>query len=84
MTLLIHSLTTALIQYSGFVAFSTVGYGEFLFPLCFFSSLKIHAGDYAPQTQAGRSIFVVWALVGVATMTILISSMAVDTNLTVY
>ena len=44
---------------------------------------NIHAGDYAPQTQAGRSIFVVWALVGVVSVTILISSMAVDTTLTV-
>lgn len=30
-------------------------------------------GDFAPKTPAGRSIFVVWALFGVATMTILIS-----------
>ena len=44
----------------------------------------IHAGDYAPKTQAGRSIFVVWALVGVATMTILISSMTFNTNMNVY
>lgn len=42
----------------GFVAFSTIGYG-----------------DYYPQTPAGRSIFVVWAIMGVGTMTILISGM---------
>ena len=30
-------------------------------------------GDFHPATPAGRSIFVVWALMGVATMTILIS-----------
>lgn len=30
-------------------------------------------GDYSPKTPAGRSIFVGWALLGVATMTILIS-----------
>ncbi|KAF8804604.1 voltage-gated potassium channel [Phlegmacium glaucopus] len=42
--------------YFCFIAFSTVGYG-----------------DFSPKTQAGRSIFVVWALIGVATMTTLIS-----------
>jgi len=31
-------------------------------------------GDFSPKTPAGRSIFVVWALLGVGTMTILISS----------
>jgi hypothetical protein len=41
---------------SGFVAFTTIGYG-----------------DYHPDTPAGRSIFVVWAILGVGTMTILIS-----------
>ena len=30
-------------------------------------------GDFAPSTPAGRSVFVVWALLGVGTMTILIS-----------
>ena len=30
-------------------------------------------GDYSPQTPAGRSIFVFWALLGLATMTILVS-----------
>lgn len=30
-------------------------------------------GDFAPASPAGRSIFVVWALMGVATMTILIA-----------
>lgn len=30
-------------------------------------------GDFSPKTPAGRSIFVGWALLGVATMTILIS-----------
>ena len=32
------------------------------------------AGDFTPRTPAGRSIFVVWALLGVGTMTILITS----------
>lgn len=41
---------------SGFVAFTTIGYG-----------------DFYPATPAGRSIFVVWAILGVGTMTILIS-----------
>ncbi|TDL22065.1 voltage-gated potassium channel [Rickenella mellea] len=39
-----------------FVAFSTVGYG-----------------DFTPVTPAGRAVFIVWALLGVGTMTILIS-----------
>jgi voltage-gated potassium channel Kch len=40
----------------GFVAFSTIGYG-----------------DMSPESPAGRSVFVVWALLGVGAMTILIS-----------
>ncbi|KZP17478.1 voltage-gated potassium channel [Athelia psychrophila] len=43
-------------MYFCFVAFSTIGYG-----------------DYSPQTPAGRSIFVVWAILGVGALTILIS-----------
>ena len=38
-------------------------------------------GDFAPVTPAGRSIFVVWALVGVATMTILIAGTSLSINL---
>lgn len=33
-------------------------------------------GDYSPQTAAGRSVFVFWALLGLATMTILVSGMS--------
>jgi len=33
----------------------------------------VFSGDMTPKTPAGRSIFVFWALLGVATMTILIS-----------
>ncbi|KAJ7676477.1 hypothetical protein B0H17DRAFT_1080152 [Mycena rosella] len=40
---------------------------------CFIAFTTIGYGDYSPQTPAGRSVFVVWALLGVATMTILIS-----------
>ncbi|KAH9939855.1 hypothetical protein B0H21DRAFT_885240 [Amylocystis lapponica] len=40
---------------------------------CFMAFVTTGYGDYAPVTPAGRSIFVVWALFGVATMTILIS-----------
>ncbi|KAH0834750.1 hypothetical protein J3R83DRAFT_10328 [Lanmaoa asiatica] len=40
---------------------------------CFIAFSTIGYGDLAPTTPAGRSIFVVWALVGVATMTIFIS-----------
>ncbi|KAF8804602.1 voltage-gated potassium channel [Phlegmacium glaucopus] len=41
---------------------------------CFISFTTVGYGDFSPQTPAGRSIFVVWALLGVAAMTILISS----------
>ncbi|KAJ7484324.1 hypothetical protein FB451DRAFT_81760 [Mycena latifolia] len=40
---------------------------------CFIAFTTVGYGDYSPQTPAGRSVFVVWALLGVATMTILIS-----------
>ncbi|KZT70402.1 voltage-gated potassium channel [Daedalea quercina L-15889] len=40
---------------------------------CFICFLTTGYGDYAPATPAGRSIFVVWALFGVATMTILVA-----------
>ncbi|KAF7313871.1 Tandem pore domain k+ channel [Mycena chlorophos] len=43
---------------------------------CFIAFTTIGYGDYSPQTPAGRSIFVAWALLGVATMTILISVIA--------
>jgi len=40
---------------------------------CFIAFTTVGYGDYSPKTPAGRSIFVAWALLGVATMTILIS-----------
>ncbi|GBE87357.1 hypothetical protein SCP_1100320 [Sparassis crispa] len=40
---------------------------------CFVAFTTTGYGDYSPQTPAGRSIFVVWALFGVATLTILVS-----------
>ncbi|CAK5272536.1 unnamed protein product [Mycena citricolor] len=40
---------------------------------CFVAFTTIGFGDYSPQTPTGRSIFVVWALLGVGTMTILLS-----------
>lgn len=39
----------------------------------FVAFTTIGYGDYSPQTPAGRSVFVVWAIMGVGTMTILIS-----------
>lgn len=41
--------------------------------LGFVSFTTIGYGDPAPRTPAGRSVFVVWALLGVATVTVLIS-----------
>jgi len=43
---------------------------------CFIAFTTVGYGDYSPQTPAGRSIFVAWALLGVAAMTILISILA--------
>ncbi|KAJ7074969.1 hypothetical protein B0H15DRAFT_45155 [Mycena belliarum] len=43
------------------------------FYFCFIAFTTIGYGDYSPQTPAGRAVFVAWALLGVATMTILIS-----------
>ncbi|KAJ7034543.1 hypothetical protein C8F04DRAFT_1101323 [Mycena alexandri] len=43
---------------------------------CFVAFTTIGYGDSSPQTPAGRSVFVAWALLGVATMTILISVIA--------
>lgn len=43
---------------------------------CFISFTTVGYGDFAPRTPAGRSIFVAWALLGVGTMTILISILA--------
>lgn len=53
----LNSHTPYVITITGFMAFTTTGFG-----------------DFAPATPAGRSVFVVWALLGVGTMTILISS----------
>ncbi|KAF7309023.1 Tandem pore domain k+ channel [Mycena kentingensis (nom. inval.)] len=43
---------------------------------CVIAFTTIGYGDYSPSTPAGRSIFVAWALLGIATMTILISVIA--------
>ncbi|KAF8871171.1 hypothetical protein CPB84DRAFT_1716808 [Gymnopilus junonius] len=51
------------------------GFGSAVY-FCFVSFTTVGYGDFAPKTPAGRSIFVVWALVGVGTMTILISILA--------
>ncbi|GJJ10621.1 hypothetical protein Clacol_004848 [Clathrus columnatus] len=47
-------------------------YGISLY-FCFVAFSSIGYGDYSPETPAGRSVFVVWALLGVGTMTILVS-----------
>ncbi|KAG6853255.1 hypothetical protein C0991_005713, partial [Blastosporella zonata] len=46
--------------------------GEALY-FCFISFTTIGYGDLTPVTPAGRSVFIFWALLGIATMTILIS-----------
>lgn len=58
----------------------TIGYGKMLSLnyLYMKSSHQLFLGDFSPKSPAGRSIFVVWALLGVATMTILISGMLYD------
>lgn len=43
---------------------------------CFLTFSTVGYGDPAPQTPAGRSVFVGWALCGIATMAILISLLA--------
>jgi len=60
---------------SGYITFTTVGYGNGVSGsanTCFCANI-VFSGDMTPKTPAGRSIFVFWALLGVATMTILIS-----------
>jgi potassium channel subfamily K, other eukaryote len=66
-----------------FIVFWTVGggiytttegwtYGQAMY-FCFISFTTIGYGDLSPTTAAGRSVFVVWALLGVGTLTILVS-----------
>ncbi|KAF8191131.1 tandem pore domain K+ channel [Pholiota molesta] len=43
---------------------------------CFISFSTVGYGDFSPKTPAGRSIFIVWALLGVGTVTILVSILA--------
>ncbi|KAJ3561435.1 hypothetical protein NP233_g10198 [Leucocoprinus birnbaumii] len=43
---------------------------------CFLTFSTVGYGDPVPKTPAGRSVFVGWALFGIATMTILISLLA--------
>ncbi|KZO90531.1 voltage-gated potassium channel, partial [Calocera viscosa TUFC12733] len=40
---------------------------------CFITFTTVGYGDYSPKSPAGRAIFCVWALAGVAAMTILIA-----------
>ncbi|KAG2135336.1 hypothetical protein DEU56DRAFT_807679 [Suillus clintonianus] len=47
-------------------------YGTSIY-FCFVAFTTIGYGDPAPRTPAGRSVFVVWALLGVATVTVLVS-----------
>ncbi|KAL0061386.1 Potassium channel [Marasmius tenuissimus] len=56
-----------------FVFLCIVPSSTYLFTTGFISFTSIGYGDFSPKTPAGRSVFVVWALFGVATMTILIS-----------
>ncbi|KAH9887203.1 hypothetical protein C8Q73DRAFT_255695 [Cubamyces lactineus] len=47
-------------------------YGSAMY-FCFLAFVTTGYGDFAPVTPAGRSIFVVWALFGVGTLTIVVS-----------
>ncbi|KAG2340994.1 voltage-gated potassium channel [Suillus weaverae] len=47
-------------------------YGSSIY-FCFIAFTTIGYGDPAPRTPAGRSVFVVWALLGVATVSVLVS-----------
>jgi len=58
-----------------FTATENWSYGLSLY-FCFITFTTVGYGDPAPRTPAGRSIFVGWALLGVGTMTILISLLA--------
>ncbi|THV07162.1 voltage-gated potassium channel [Dendrothele bispora CBS 962.96] len=69
-----------------FLVFWMVGSGIFMVTenwsfgnalyFCVIAFTTIGFGDFSPHSPAGRSVFVVWALLGVATMTILISVLA--------
>ncbi|KIJ29275.1 hypothetical protein M422DRAFT_71237 [Sphaerobolus stellatus SS14] len=65
-------LTFWLIGAGIFTATEKWSYGIALY-FCFIAFTSIGYGDYSPATPAGRSVFVVWALMGVGAMTILIS-----------
>lgn len=47
--------------------------GESLICIGFITFTTTGYGDYSPKTAAGRSVFLFWALLGLATMTILVS-----------
>ncbi|KAI0689179.1 hypothetical protein BC835DRAFT_1370125 [Cytidiella melzeri] len=64
-----------LFWFVGSAIFSTTegwAYGDAMY-FCFMAFTTTGYGDFAPASPAGRSVFVVWALLGVATMTILIA-----------
>ena len=50
---------------------------------CYVSLLTVGYGDLSPRSNAGRPVFVIWALVAIPTMTILVSDMA-DTVIAVF
>ncbi|KAG5645495.1 hypothetical protein DXG03_005904 [Asterophora parasitica] len=55
-----------------FCATEKWSYGTALY-FCFIAFTTIGYGDITPKTPAGRSVFIFWALLGVGTVTILIS-----------
>jgi len=76
----VRQLTLALITFIGFwllgsLVFHTTekwSYGTAMY-FCFISWTTIGYGDLTPKSSAGRAVFVLWALLGVGSLTILIS-----------
>ncbi|KAF9652571.1 hypothetical protein BDM02DRAFT_2784109 [Thelephora ganbajun] len=65
-------LTAEQVGAASFVATEKWTFGIAVY-FCFITFTTTGYGDYSPKTPAGRSVFVFWALLGLATMTTLVS-----------